>query len=206
MVYEEPGLGLCDLHAAHTWPELGTLPQSKDDMSTELGRDPEAIAGMLWHNVHTTWFDFHAGSRLVHLCFSILFRTMARDGVPVWFKCPGPTTREAQPHIADAGIRIKAKEKIAKVLRRRYLVTTGINIRLLINYFVVPMGKDNVRIVYNTMANELNECVWVPTFWLPTIDLLVRALDEHSWMTDQDVGDMFFELPTALIHDAIHRC
>jgi hypothetical protein len=61
----------------------GTLPQSKDGMSTELGRDREAIAGMLWHNIHMTWFNFHAGSRLVHLCFPILFRTMARDGVPI---------------------------------------------------------------------------------------------------------------------------
>ncbi len=63
-------------------------------------------------------------------------------------------------------------------------MTTGINIRMLIKYFMVPKGKDNFRMVYNATANKLNDCVWVPTFWLPTIDLLVRALDEHSWMTD----------------------
>jgi hypothetical protein len=90
----------------------GTLLQSKDGMSMELGRDWEVIAGMLWHNVHTTWFDSHAGSRLVHLRFPILFRTMARDGVPVWFERPGPTTQEAQPQIVDAGIRVKAKENV----------------------------------------------------------------------------------------------
>jgi hypothetical protein len=37
----------------------------------------------------------------------------------------------------------------------------------------------------------LNDCVWVPSFFLPTIDTLIRALDENSWMTDRDVGDMF---------------
>ncbi len=31
----------------------------------------------------------------------------------------------------------------------------------------------------------------MPTFWLPTIDLLVRALIGHSWMIDQDTSDMF---------------
>ena len=48
-----------------------------------------------------------------------------------------------------------------------------------------------MRLVYDTTANKLNECVWVPSFWLPTIDSLVRALDEDLWMTDRDVGDMF---------------
>ncbi len=31
----------------------------------------------------------------------------------------------------------------------------------------------------------------MPSFWLPTIDSLVRALNEESWVTDHDVGDMF---------------
>ena len=79
----------------------------------------EAKAGMLWHARYTSWFDFHAHSRLVHLRFPICFMAMAQDGVPVWFKWPGPTTREAQLIILSTGIRVKAKEKIAKVLRRR---------------------------------------------------------------------------------------
>jgi hypothetical protein len=116
---------------------------------------------------------------------------MAHDGVPIWFEWPGPTTREAQPIISDPDLRAKAKEKITKVVRRRYLSTTCINIISLIKYFAVPKGKDDVRLVYDTTANKLNECVWVPSFWLSTIDSLVRALNKDSWMTDRDVGDMF---------------
>ena len=100
-------------------------------------------------------------------------------------------TRKAQPVISDPDLRAKAKEKISKVVRRRYLSTTCINIKSLIKYFAVPKGEDDVRLVYNAMTNKLNECVWVPSFWLPTIDSLVRALDEDSWMTNRDVGDMF---------------
>jgi hypothetical protein len=111
--------------------------------------------------------------------------------VPVWFERPGPTTREAQPLISDPAIRAKAKEKIGKMERRRYLVMTDIIIKLLIKYFAVPKGDDDVRNVYNAMANRLNECVWVPSFWLPLINTLVCALDKNSWMTDRDVGDMF---------------
>jgi hypothetical protein len=57
---------------------------------------------------------------------------MACNGVPVWFEKLGPATREAQPLIADPALRAKAKEKIIKVVRRRYLVTTDLNIKSLI--------------------------------------------------------------------------
>jgi hypothetical protein len=47
----------------------------------------------------------------------------------------------------------------------------------------------------------LNKCVWVPTFWLPTIDSLVKGVDKDSWMTDRDIGDMFrnFRLNKAMV-------
>jgi hypothetical protein len=164
---------------------------TKEGRLTEFERDQAAIASMLWHNVHMNWFEFHAGSRLIHFRFPARYRTMARDGVPVWFERPGPMTSEAQPIIADPDLRTKAKDKIIKVVRRRYLVTSGITIKSLIKYFAVPKGEDDVRLVYDAMANKLNECVWVPSFWLPTIDSLVRALDKESWMMDHDVGNMF---------------
>ena len=31
----------------------------------------------------------------------------------------------------------------------------------------------------------------VSSFWLHTIDSLVRALDKDAWMTDRDVGNVF---------------
>ncbi len=88
-------------------------------------------------------------------------------------------------------IRVKAKEKFAKVLRRRYLVTTGINIKSLIKFFAVPKGEDYIRMIYDTTANKLNNCVWVPTFLLPHINSLVRAVNKQTWMMDCNVGDMF---------------
>jgi hypothetical protein len=73
-------------------------------MLTETGQDWLAIASMLWHATHTNWLEFHAGSRLVHLRFPLRYRASTRDGIPAWFERPGPTSREAQPVIADAGI------------------------------------------------------------------------------------------------------
>jgi len=158
---------------------------------TELDRDQGAITSMLWHSTHTNWFEFKAGSRLVHFRFPERYRKEVRDGVKVFFERPGPTTRKKQPIIEDVTIRAKTKEKISKVLKRRYLLPSDSLVKSYIKYFAVPKGDDDIRMVYDATANKLNEAVWVPTFWLPTIDSLVRAVCSTSWMTDRDVGDMF---------------
>ena len=86
-----------------------------------MGKDREAIAGILWHSVNTIWFDYHAGSTLIHFRFPTMYRDMARDGVKVFFEKPGPTTHESQPRISDPKIREMAREKILKVVKRGYL-------------------------------------------------------------------------------------
>ena len=128
---------------------------------------------------------------MAHFRFLTRYQKLARDGVPIHFERPGPSTKGAQPKIADPGLRACTKEKILKVLDRRYLCPTASPIKSLIKYFAVPKGEDDVKMVYDATANGLNKCVWSPSFWLPTIDTLVCSLDEDSWMTDQDMGDMF---------------
>ena len=68
---------------------------------------------------------------------------------------------------------------------------TGVKIKSLIRYFAVPKGEDDVCMVYDATANKLNDAVCVPSFWLPTVESLVRAVDANSWMMDRDIGDMF---------------
>jgi hypothetical protein len=111
--------------------------------------------------------------------------------VKAFFEKPGPTTKGGQPVITDPLIREQTQEKIGKVITQRYLLTSGPPIKSYIKYFAVPKGEDDIRLVYDATANKLNECVWVPSFWLPTIKSLVCGFDSNSWMTDRDVGDMF---------------
>ena len=97
--------------------------------------------------------------------------------MPVFFETPGPTTKEAQPRIFDPVKRKQVQSKIEKVLYRRQMLCTGVDIKLLIRYFGVPKGENDIRVVYDATANRLNEAIWVPSYWLPTIDTLLRALD-----------------------------
>ncbi len=112
--------------------------------SRKRERVNRAISGLLWHASHTTWFENHDGSRLVHLRFPIRYRQMARDGIPVLFESPGPTMKGMQPIIADAGIRAKTREKIGKVIKRRYLLPTDLPIKSFINFFALPKGEDDI--------------------------------------------------------------
>ena len=165
--------------------------KTSDGKLTELGRDQHAIMNIIWHATHTNWFEFKAGSKLVHLRFPVRYQKIARDGVPVFFEKQGPTSKKRQPSIPNPELRAKVREKVEKVLKRRYMVRSGLKIKSLIKYFPVPKGEDDVRIVYDATANDLNDRVWAPSFWLPSIHSLVRALDKDCWMTDRDVGEMF---------------
>jgi hypothetical protein len=44
-------------------------PRVAREGSTELGRDQEAIIGILWHATRTDWFEYPAGSKVVHFRF-----------------------------------------------------------------------------------------------------------------------------------------
>jgi hypothetical protein len=140
------------LHTAHgaAWVKARRM---KNGHLTEFGRDRKAIAGILWHSVHTSWFEFNAGSCLIFFCFPKQYQKMARDGVRVFFEHPGPTTWEAQPDISDPKLQEMAKEKVLKVVKDWYLRTAGTQVKSYIKYFVVPKREDYIRLVYDTMVN-----------------------------------------------------
>jgi hypothetical protein len=71
--------------------DWGTGPWVEYGQMTKLGKDWAAIAGMLWHTSHTSWFENHVGLRLVQFRFPPLYRTM--DGTV----CPYGSSALGQP-------------------------------------------------------------------------------------------------------------
>lgn len=194
-----------ELEYGHDWRaqvDAGKLSvHSPSGKLSELGRELDAIRNILWHANETNWFEYLCGSRLHHFRFPIRYRKEARDGVPIRFEKAGPTTKDRQPDI-DPAMLEQVRGKINKVIKRRYMtrVTTELDIKSLIKYFAVPKGDKDIRMVYDATASGLNEAVWTPSFWLPTIESLVRSLDSNSWMTDRDIGDMFLNFP---LHESV---
>ena len=149
---------------------------------------------------NNSWFEYGAGSRLHFFRFPSKYRTIARDGVPVFFKSPGPTTILPQHNMAAAE-RDVLRKKVLSMWQKRYLDKPAGKLKSAISYFAVPKGEaegvvQDWRVVFHAGANGLNDCVWAPPFWLPSVDSLLRIVDESSFMEDRDVGEMFlnFEL------------
>ena len=168
--------------------------------NVKLNHDLDAIRDILWRAAQNTWFEYPSGSRLLYWRFPIKYQRQARDGVPVYFIEEGPTSMKPQRTVSPEETAV-LKEKILKVIRKRYLVVPEDRLRSVISYFGVPKGViDGIiqdwRIVYHAGANGLNEKVWAPSFWLPGVNSLVRMLDLTSVMEDRDIGEMFlnFEL------------
>jgi hypothetical protein len=81
------------------------------------------------------------------------------------------------------------REKLAKVRDRRY-ITPGF-VKLLMSFFSVPKGDDDVHMVYDGTVSRLNDLIWVPRFILPTFEAHLRAVDEGTHMANADVGECF---------------
>eukprot|EP00984_Skeletonema_dohrnii_P009298 scaffold3548_cov79-Skeletonema_dohrnii-CCMP3373.AAC.5 len=169
--------------------------RSKHGKATELAVEVNALANVMWHATEADWFEYKRGSQIHYFRFPPIYQKMARDGVKVFFEKKGPSSKRRQRTIDDPELRKKVRKKLEKVIDRGYIVEAGISLKSLIKYFPVPKGEDDIRMVYDATANELNEAVWCPSFWLPTVESMIRALDCNSFMLDRDIGEHFLNMP-----------
>ena len=54
--------------------------------------------------------------------------------------------------------------------------------------------------VYDGTKSGLNDAIWVPSFWLPTVRTLLRMVTFETWMSDLDVGEMFLNF---ILHSSL---
>ena len=106
------------------------------------------------------------------------------------------------PHNSKGARRLKEPafsaifSKIKKYLKRGYLtIKPRCEINSLIDYFAVPKGEDDIRVVFNGTSCGLNDCLWSQNFWLPTANSLVRSVVFDCKFVDLDLGEMFLNFP-----------
>jgi hypothetical protein len=58
-------------------------------------------------------------------------------------------------------------------------------------FFAVPKGVDDIRIVYDATKSGLNQAVWSPNFFLPTMSSVLNHANDQTWYGDIDIGEMF---------------
>ena len=102
---------------------------------------------------------------------------------------PGENKLEPQDDTRDPKMKAAMAKKLTKVRARRYIGPA--EVLALTNFFAVPKGLTDIRMVYDGTRSGLNHRVWVPSFTLPTLDSLLRCVDSTTHMGDIDVGEMF---------------
>ena len=164
-------------------------------------KDFHAGRDALYRAVESTWWDWKAGSRPFFWRWKPESQMEMRDGMMVCFLGDPPDYTKPQPKHRDPATKAKVEEKLQKVLDRGYLDNDEIVVSLT-SYFDVEKGADDIRMVYDGTKCGLNAAVWVPSFFMPTVQSHLRAVEEGTNMCDVDVGEMFLNF---MVHPSVRK-
>ena len=177
------------------WRRLVHSPApSKGGDSFSLSAVHAAGCTVLHQVLASTWWDWDVGSSLLFWRWNGL--SQQRDawaGTPIHVSGPLPDYHKPQ-RAPPIELRPKVAVKLSTVLQRGYLDQEP-PISSMTDFFAVPKGDADIRMVYNGTSCGLNEVLWAPNFWLPTAESALRLLTPRSYCGDMDLGEMFLNFP-----------
>ena len=162
---------------------------SIDKVDSELAKDLVAGRDAISRAAGSTFWDWSAGSYPFFWRWQSEIMSDMRDGTKLFRSGPWPRYLKAQKMPRDEAVSDRIKGKINKVRDRGY-ISAG-PVLSLTSYFHVPKGESDIRIVYDLTACGLNEVLWAPSFWMPTILNVLDCSCHSSWFGDVDAGEMF---------------
>ena len=155
----------------------------------ERDRDVDGVADCVNRAQAATFWEWNGGSSPFFWRWQPAIQRDMRDGTPLFVTGPLPSFKRPQKMPADASIASRIMAKVNKVRLRLY-IAVGLVLSLTA-YFHVPKGEDDIRMVYDLTASGLNEVLWAPSFWMPTIQNVLDCATDTSWFGDVDAGEMF---------------
>jgi hypothetical protein len=157
--------------------------------SSSLLADAAQGAAALRSIAHSTWWEWNLGSTLLFWRWgTALPRQHVRDGIQICVmgKLPkAPIQQRAPSHIKAPLL----ASKLDKLLERDY-IRKG-KVQGYIDYFDVPKGAEDIRVVYHGTKSGLNAQLWAPRCHMPTGTTAINVMAFNTWLTDSDIGEMF---------------
>lgn len=139
--------------------------------------------------IYGSWWEWDNGSTLYFWRWPAMIRNQVRDGVKVFIEGKLPSYRKRQLVTSDPAKLLQVGKKVEKVVKRGYLQEG--HIKSLINFFDVPKGEADIRLVYDGTKSGLNDAVWAPNFFLCSVDSALMWTNADTWYADRDLGEMF---------------
>ena len=171
------------------WWLLFACSTKKSDLRNELIKDLEVGSDGISRIVGGSWWEWTKGSTPLFWRWPLPIRRQVRDGVKVFVQGKLPQYRRRQRVNSDPVKLQQVKEKLVKVVERGYFKPTYV--KSLINYFDVPKGASDIRMVYDGTKSQLNAAVWAPNFFLCSVDSALMWANADTWYADRDLGEMF---------------
>ena len=174
----------------NSWQALMTVGNGSSEFSLDLNAGRDAIA----RAANSSWWNWDDGSTLYFWRWPSHLRTFIRDGSPLfidWSAMPNYKRKQQWP--SDESSRCKLESKLRKVMKRRYIKDGYV--KSLTGFFAVPKADTDIRVVYDATKCGLNDALWAPNFWLPTVDTVLNQASDTTWFSDVDLGEMFLNYP-----------
>ena len=146
---------------------------------------------VLWSYVNSTFFEWDCGSTIIFWRWPKPFIQNARDGIRPYFTGPLPSN-QMSPRPPAAEHKEVTWKKFQKALKRCYLQFCPASaVKSFVDYFQIPKGLTDIRMVLNGTSSGLNSAVFTPNFWLPYSPTMTRLLHYDYRYVDLDVGECF---------------
>jgi len=168
--------------------KLGKAKQQKSkskSKTSELDKDIRVGRDALQRAANCTWWNWDAGSNMFFWRWALPFQAKVRDGTPLFiYHSSLPSNTSQQQDNPDPARQEQLKKKV-NGLRTKTYIDSGFVLSVL-NYFGVPKGETDIRMVFDTTP-----ALWTPNFFLATIKSVMMNADAETWMGDLDLGEMF---------------
>mmetsp|Transcript_15422 Transcript_15422/g.21971 ORF Transcript_15422/g.21971 Transcript_15422/m.21971 type:complete len:400 (+) Transcript_15422:439-1638(+) len=146
----------------------------------------EDAADAIRRSSNSSWWEWTEGSFPFFWRWPAWYQTHIREGCAPWLsgdipKCRIPQQKDKDEKVCE-GMRKKLEVPIAKGYLELGLILS------LTSFFAVPKGLDDIRMVYDGTKSGLNDAMFAPWFPLPTVEQLLRVVEDGSYMGDIDDG------------------
>ena len=175
-----------------------------DFVWVELVRDVTKGRLVLHQVLRSKWWEWSFGSALLFWRWNGPDQiAAARDGMRMYVQSPLPVGRKRMKKIKlSAEVKALVAEKIEGMCKRFYLEGSG-HVSNSLDYFAVPKGDADIRVVFDGSSCGLNKTLWAPNFFLPSATSAALLLTFGTWLADMDFGEMFHNFP---MEERMRRC